>query len=245
MIRPDNYLHIAGWMITDLNLKGNQLLIYALIYGFSQAEGQEFHGTISYIAEWCNSTVRGVQKAMEPLLKNGLIERRSCSINGVTRYAYRVSDCSLPQNKERNTVHVESEHSAHPEDSENEKSSSFKSEQSSKASYKENINNKNNNIYTPVIAYLNEKAGTSFKPTTEATRKLIRARIKDGFTLQDFKTVIDNQCRKWKGTEWQDYLRPSTLFAPSKFEGYLNARSQQINTRDDPQIPARERIEVP
>lgn len=76
-----------------------------------------------------------------------------------------------------------------------------------------------------VIHCLNHRLGTHYKTTTQATRKLIKARLKEGFTVEDMKLVIDK-----KATEWADspkmaqYLRPDILFG-NKFEGYLNART--------------------
>lgn len=72
-----------------------------------------------------------------------------------------------------------------------------------------------------VIAYLNEKAGRKYR-LAKASRKLIAARFADGYTLDDFKRVIDNMVARWKGTEWEQYLQPSTLFAQSHFDEYLN-----------------------
>ena len=80
---------------------------------------------------------------------------------------------------------------------------------------------KNNNIYTSVINYLNEKAGKNFKIHMAKNRELIRARIRDGFEEEDFKRVIDNKVKSWLGKEQEKYLRPETLFG-NKFEGYLN-----------------------
>ena len=82
------------------------------------------------------------------------------------------------------------------------------------------------NIYAPVIAYLNEKAGTAYKPTTKKTQALIRARETEGFTLEDFKAVIDQKCAEWMGSDMEKYLRPETLFG-TKFEGYLNSRRKE------------------
>ena len=82
-----------------------------------------------------------------------------------------------------------------------------------------NINN-NNYKYKEVIDYLNERTGKNYKPV-ETNNKLIRARYKEGYTLEDFKAVIDYKTSKWKGTEWEKYLRPSTLFG-NKFETYVN-----------------------
>lgn len=78
-------------------------------------------------------------------------------------------------------------------------------------------------IYTPVIAYLNEKAGTKYKASSRKTKALIQARVKEGFTLEDFKAVIDRKCADWLyDAKMSEYLRPSTLFG-TKFEEYLNA----------------------
>lgn len=70
--------------------------------------------------------------------------------------------------------------------------------------------------------YLNLRAGTHYKASTPATQKHIRARLAEGYTLDDIKSVIDKKCAEWMGTEWQKFLRPETLFG-SKFESYLNA----------------------
>lgn len=80
--------------------------------------------------------------------------------------------------------------------------------------------------YGEVVDYLNFRAGTRYRSTSEDTRKHIRARIDEGYTLEDFKAVIDHKVAEWKGTEWEKFLRPSTLFG-SKFEGYLNQREEQ------------------
>jgi uncharacterized phage protein (TIGR02220 family) len=73
-----------------------------------------------------------------------------------------------------------------------------------------------------IIQHLNERTGSQYKPTTKKTKELIQARMNEGFTVEDFKTVIDKKCVEWMNTEWQEYLRPVTLFG-TKFESYLNA----------------------
>ena len=85
------------------------------------------------------------------------------------------------------------------------------------------INNKN--IYSEAVEYLNEKAGTKYKSSSKNTTKHIKARINDGYTLEDFKTVIDKKCSEWLNTDMEKYLCPDTLFG-TKFEKYLN---QKIN----------------
>lgn len=85
--------------------------------------------------------------------------------------------------------------------------------------------------YAEIIDYLNTKAGTSFRSRSTDSRKHIRARYADGFTTEDFKTVIDKKVAEWKGTDMAKYLRPSTLFG-TKFESYLNQQegaSKHVN----------------
>lgn len=82
------------------------------------------------------------------------------------------------------------------------------------------------NIYSSVIDYLNQKASTKYKATTAKTKSVIHARVAEGFTLDDFKTVIDKKCAEWIGTDYEKFLRPETLFG-TKFEGYLNANTNR------------------
>lgn len=83
------------------------------------------------------------------------------------------------------------------------------------------INNKN--IYSDAVEYLNSKAGTKYKSTSKNTTRHIQARLNEGYTLEDFKTVIDKKCSEWLNTDMEKYLCPETLFG-SKFEKYLNQK---------------------
>lgn len=74
-----------------------------------------------------------------------------------------------------------------------------------------------------IIDYLNAATSSSFSKSTDATRKAIRARLKAGATVDDFRKVIDHKAEKWGHDErMSEYLRPQTLFSPSHFESYLN-----------------------
>lgn len=83
--------------------------------------------------------------------------------------------------------------------------------------------------YKDVIDYLNQKTGKAFKDKSKDTRSHIKARFDEGYSLDDFKKVIDNKVAEWgheprKGErDMRPYLRPCTLFGSSKnFENYLN-----------------------
>ena len=84
---------------------------------------------------------------------------------------------------------------------------------------------------TEIILYLNEKAGTNYRASSKKTQTCIHARLAEGFTIDDFKTVIDKKCFEWIGTEFEKFLRPETLFG-TKFEGYLNAKCNPKQSRN-------------
>jgi len=90
-------------------------------------------------------------------------------------------------------------------------------------------NGKNKDIYSretaEIIDYLNEVCGTSYQPKTKETKKLIHARLSDGFTVEDFKAVIYKKAKQWKDDpKMCGFLRPQTLFG-TKFEAYLNEKA--------------------
>lgn len=73
-----------------------------------------------------------------------------------------------------------------------------------------------------VVSYLNDRTGKSFRASSKQTRSLIHARAKEGYTLDDFRRVIDVKCSQWlNDPKMSKYLQPSTLFG-TKFEGYAN-----------------------
>ena len=90
-VNERNYIVVQGWMLTALHLKGNELLIYACIYGFSQLEGQVFSGSLQYLADWTNSTRQGVVKCLKSLIEKGYIAKADRVINGVKFCEYRAT----------------------------------------------------------------------------------------------------------------------------------------------------------
>ena len=248
-VNKNNYILIQGFMIKDLKLKGNELLIYAIIYGFSQLEGQVFSGSLQYLADWTNSTRRGIIKNLKSLLDKGYIQKEIKTINGVKKTTYWVV----------NKVHFNSEQSSQGYATEftgvvnkvhrgSEQSSLGGSEQSSPNNIilnklNNNLNNKiNNNLeekekikkekdISEIIDFLNQTIGTNYKTTTKKTIDLINARFKDGFNLEDFKKVISKKAKDGLGTEYEKYLRPDTLFG-NKFESYLNQKEREFTTGD-------------
>lgn len=202
-VNRENYIALQGWMLTDLKLKGNELIIYACIYGFSQAENQVFNGSLKYLADWTNSSKQGVMKCLKSLEEKGYIVKKENYINGVKFCEYYTTKLNTLCNKVEYPI-----------------------QQCLTEGIKQSLTNniktdKQIDIIKEIIDYLNSVTLKNFKHTTSENQKHIKARLNDGFVLEDFKTVIDKKFREWKGTEWEKYLRPATLFG-TKFESYLN-----------------------
>ena len=168
--------------------------------------------SIASLADQTGLTVKQVRRALDNLEKTGEIAREGQTkgtLITVVNYAlYQLSESE--QGKQRaNKGQAEGKQRATPKES--------------------NKDNKeiNNNAFAEtcqrIIGYLNEKAGTSYKPNAKYIKEHIQARLNDGYTEADFFKVIDNQTAKWLGTDMEQYLSPDTLFRPSKFDKYLNA----------------------
>lgn len=221
-VKRENYICVHGWMVLDLGLKGNELLVYACIYGFSQAEDQVFSGSLQYLADWTNSTKQGVMKCLKSLVEKGYIIKDEKMINGVKFCEYHATKFNGVCNKVKSGM-----------------------QQSLMGGIKQSLHNNivsdnredkledKKEIYSRILSHLNEKAGTNYRYTTTSTQRLINGRLSDGFTVEDFIKVIDTKCAEWAGTEMDKYLRPETLFG-SKFENYLNQHAKQPRKQNQP-----------
>lgn len=88
-VRDDNFFVVHGWMINKLGLKGSELQLFAIIYGFSQAEGQNFHGGLQYLSDWTNIAKRNVIARLQSLVDKGLLVKTDVYTNGVKSCEYR------------------------------------------------------------------------------------------------------------------------------------------------------------
>lgn len=90
-IKPNNFINIQGWMVTELGLKGNELIIYAIIAGFSQDGESNFHGSLSYLSEWTNTSKQTVINCLISLQDKGLIIKNEFYVNNVKNCEYRAT----------------------------------------------------------------------------------------------------------------------------------------------------------
>lgn len=98
------------------------------------------------------------------------------------------------------------------------------------------LSDKSSTVISEIIDYLNQKTGKHFRKSIANTARAINARIKEGFTVDDFKAVIDKKVMEWgKDERMKQYLRPQTLFG-TKFESYLNQDLVEHKSQTDKAI---------
>lgn len=92
LVKRDSYITILGWMMTDLNLQGIELNIYAIIYGFSQDKTSFFEGSRKYLMEWTGAkSLRTIDAALQSLIEKGCIQKVEEYRNNVKFCKYRVT----------------------------------------------------------------------------------------------------------------------------------------------------------
>ena len=101
--------------------------------------------------------------------------------------------------------------------------------QTNKIDINDTDNNNIKSICQEVITYLNQVTNKNFNKNTASHHKYIKARLKEGYELKDFKHVVNVMAATWMGTDYERYLQPQTLFG-NKFDGYLN-RNMPNNVR--------------
>jgi uncharacterized phage protein (TIGR02220 family) len=239
-ITDKNYIVIQSFMVSELGLKGNELLIYAIIFGFSQTTGQAFHGSLTYLENWTNSTRHTVISSLKSLVEKGLIEKEEQTINGVKYCSYRVKNSTdeaqgVVQNLHGGSAKIAQEvvqklHGGSAKIAPNNILYNIV-DNIVDNNIVENAEKHDMKVITEIVDYLNEKAHKNYRSNNKTTIRHINARLKEGRTLSDFKQVIDNRCATWLGTDMEQYLRPETLFG-SKFESYLNASAPKRRGSD-------------
>lgn len=95
ILKDKNFIAIQSFMVNDLKLKGNELIIYAIIYGFSQDGENRFTGSLKYLSEWTSLSKQGVIKNLKSLVEKGYIEKVDKVINGVKFVEYYATDFNM------------------------------------------------------------------------------------------------------------------------------------------------------
>lgn len=239
---PDNtYIVLQSFMVDELHLAKTELLVYAVIHGFSQGGDGRFVGTNEFLMEWTNASERSVRAAISSLAASGLIEKGQAVIDGTAvrtlkttpaKTAATGKNCreggqKLPQGAAKTASPYISNKDIDKDRDKDNPPICPPSGESGKERDAATIA-----AVTDAVDYLNEKTGKAFRPTTAGTVRHISARLREGYTVDDLNAVTDLKCSEWLGDpRMAQYLRPETLFGP-KFEGYIQqARASSGKSR--------------
>ena len=212
--KPSYYAIIPAEVRYDHRLKANEKLLYGEVTALCSSSG-ECWASNKFFAELYDVHITNVSRWVNSLVDKGYLESQLVYKEGTKEIEKRILRLSSVS-KNVKTPH-----------SKNVKTSISKNAKENNTSINNNILSSNlddtKGKAVEIIDYLNEKAGKRFSHKTKETAKHINARLKDGYTVEDFKRVIDNRVMKWsRDKKMKEYIRPDTLFTPTNFEKYLN-----------------------
>lgn len=217
---PDNaYTVIQSFMRNDLHLEKTELLVYAVIHGFSQGGDGCFVGTNEFLSEWTGAKERAVRTAISSLAEKGLIEKGQAVIDGIAVRTLKSTPAEIAA-PGRNCRDPRQKMPRPPA-------------KNAAPIYVKKIDEKDiQKDITPItplsksveeiIGYLNAKTGRKYRAKGK-NAQLVSARLSEGYSVDDFKRVVDVKVAEWGlDSHWSKYLRPETLFCKAHFDGYLN-----------------------
>lgn len=219
MLRKPNHTQVPNEFIDDCmrGLSGSACKVFLVIcrktIGWHKETDQISQGQI---AELTGIRIQAVRKALDELLAAGLITKETSGEGRATKTVYGVNFEAKENGVKITTL----------PDSNGVKITPIATNIGVKITPTKETEDKEKELkkgalpYGEIVAHLNAETGRKFNPLNAQTQRLIHARWVEGYRLDQFKRVISYKVHDWKGTEWEKYLRPQTLFSP-KFEGYL------------------------
>lgn len=171
-MKNNNFITIQGWMVNDLKLSSNELICYALIYGFTQDEESEFRGSLQYISDWLGISKQNARLIIKRLVEKGLIIKRDEFINNVKFCRYTVC---MKQPHGMNVSCIGGGNETATDNNSN-----------------NNKDNKKKEIYKEIVDYWNEhtKSYSKVRQVTAKIESAINARIRDGYSIDDIKKAL-------------------------------------------------------
>ena len=219
------YFQLPKWLFKEpyKKLSNNAKIMYALLYNrldlsleskWHDRNGQVFmYFTTAEFCEELGCSEKTVTKIKKELVTSGLLKEERQGLTKPNRLYIlgpKIVQQTIPEPKKLPSRTVENT------------ALDTQEVQTIKTDIrKTDIDNNKLSICKEIISYLNLKAKKNFKVDTASHHKFIKARLKEGYTLEDFKKVVDVMVAKWKGTDYEQYLQPQTLFG-NKMDNYLN-----------------------
>ena len=198
-------------------------------HGIEIKEGQ-FVTSLTTLAEETHLSVRQVRVALKHLKMTGEVTSKGQSkYSVITVNSWNEYQGSDKQGDKQVTSKRQASDKQVTTDIEDIEESEYKNINNNINNYivgkspEEDFQNSNHDAVVEIIDYLNSVLGTRYTAKSKSSVQKINARLAEGHTVDDFKTVIDKKNKQWADNpEMAPYLRPETLFAASHFESYLN-----------------------
>lgn len=212
-----NYILIQGWMVQDLNLSSNNLLVYSLIYGFCQDNQSEFTGSISYICDWLNCTRPTASKALDFLCSNNYIFKTTEVKNKVIFNRYKINfeilESIFTGSKEILQGVVKNLYGG---------------------SKKSLHNNTNIDIdYNKLIEFFNSVTGKKARTITEDAKKRFKKILQSGYTKEDIAKAIKNCFEDEYHQKHRKYLTLDFISRMDKFQMYVDCEKPEVKLPSD------------
>ncbi|WP_395318932.1 conserved phage C-terminal domain-containing protein [Fructilactobacillus frigidiflavus] len=232
-----------GYTVTDNQLIEDDRLSWkargVFTYLWAQSEDWDFYEL--EVTKHAPDGRDSLRSALKELEKHGYLKRKMKRNKGnFSKYDWILSDTPMLDYPTSEEPTSENPTSDNPTLTSTKEISTNKTNTNSNKNMSSSV--EHDDISAKVIDYLNEKADRHFRKTA-ANKRLINARVKEGFELKDFKRAIDTKTAQWaKDTKMSKYLRPVTLFNTSKFEGYVNEQQLPQGTNANRGLNVRETL---
>ena len=226
---PNYWAMIAAPVLNDKELlsKPKAILLYGHITTLARSTGACW-ATNKYFSEMLNVSTRSITEYIRLLVDKGFVKVITKYKSNSKQIEKRLIFPLTPMEMSFDSMeaHCDTPMEAHCEENNtsinntsinnNKRDIREKSEDFSAGTSSDNI------PYSEIVDYLNKRTGKKYRASSQKTRRLIKARFNEKYTVDDFKKVIDNKCLEWlRDNKMNRYLRPETLFG-TKFDGYLN-----------------------
>ena len=241
-MKSNNYIVIQGWMVNELKLKGNDLILFSIIYGFSQDKNSEFTGSLNYLCESLSCTRNTAIKSIKRLLESKYIIKKQVVVSNVTFNKYSVND-GVVQKLTLGSAKVDIGvvQKMHGGSAKNAPNITINNT---------NINNTNNTTsakadgidFDLLLKFINKKTKRQFKKINSTVRAKYNARLKDGYTKADIFRAVEQSVKEdyniknnFKYLKPEYYSRANTLdlFAETTTNAGLSIKERTAHIRNN------------
>lgn len=234
IIRSDNHVCLNGWMINELDLSGSELIVYAVIWGFTQDGNQWCTASQAYIARWANISTRGLRKVLDKLEEKGLLIKETNTCKKGLECKYRaVRPDEEEQESDGNKVPIRSEQSSYPDGNkvpirwEQSSDNNIEDNIEDNIDYKENIKRKSEadlkQDFEELWSIYPRKRGK------DGAFKSYKKAIKDGATNEEIKQGILNLIEDIRKNKTEEKFIPygSTFFSRKSWSDEMKVDTPQ------------------